>query len=568
MFRVRQWLLNKRFQNRVKAVKRIDTIYLTGELDTWEEIYEAGRIMATFASDVHVVNRIELKGAKPLEMRVPKLKDKALDGKVVDVLIVGGGISGASIARELSKWNIQTLLVDKEVDFALHASSHNDGEVHVGVDLAKGSLKQKYVLKGNHMFDRITTELDVPFERVGQYACFHTGWLYPFVWIYAMKRKYVDGVRDVSLIKHDDLLKQQPTFDPSIRFAMYNHSAGIVSPWELTYAYAENAAKNGVDISLNTVVEGMEVEDENIVRVYTNRGTVYPRIVINAAGVFADDIAKMAKDQFYSIHPRRGTDAIQDLKSNKLIHTVASNISVGHKKKSKHSKGGGLMRTIHGNVLAGPDAVECREKEDFATYPESIKRIYEKQKKTIPDTKQSDIIAYFTGIRAATYEEDFIIEWGRRCHNLYHVAGIQSPGLTSAPAIAIDVAQEIASFLQADRNENFDPIRRGIVHVSELSDEARQQLIAANPDYGKIICRCEQVSKGEIIDALNRPYCPQTIDAVKKRVRPGTGRCQGGFCMPLVAGIIAEKNGIKMEDVMKSSDKSYVLIGSHKGEQS
>lgn len=564
--KLRSLILKKRYQNRVQVRFEDNIIYLTGELDTWKDIYEAGAFMAEPFSRIHVVNDIVLKGAEPLEMRKPKVKDSTLEGKHVDVLVIGAGISGCAIARELSKWKLNILVCDKEADFALHATGRNDGEVHVGVDLSKGSLKQKYVLKGNRLYDQICHELDVPFERVGQYACFTQKWLKPFITMYAWWRKYHDGVKDVSIVSKNKLLQDNPTFNPDFAFALYNSSAGIVSPYELAIAYGENAIHNGVQIALNTVVESMDVKEGRIQAVHTNRGTVYPAVVINAAGVFADDIAEMAGDRFYSIHPRRGTDAIQDVKSGPLIHTVASFIDMSYEALHAHSKGGGLLKTVHGNVLAGPDAVECREKEDFATYPESIERIYRKQHKTIPAVSERDIITYFTGVRAATYEEDFILEWGRKCHNLYHCAGIQSPGLTSAPAFAKDIAEEVAMKLTAADNPAFDPVRRGIPRLNQMKEEERNAMIQKNPDYGVIICRCEEISKGEILDALNSPGCPQTIDAVKKRVRPGMGRCQGGFCMPLVAGIIAEKNHIPMEDVMKSSDRSWILCGKTKGE--
>jgi glycerol-3-phosphate dehydrogenase len=564
--KLRGLILKKRYHNRVQVSFKDNIIYLTGELDTWKDIYEAGALMAEPFSRVHVVNDIVLKRAEPLKMRVPDVKDQTLEGEQPDVLIIGAGISGCAIARELAKWKMKVLVCDKEADFALQATGRNDGEVHVGVDLSKGSLKQKYVLKGNALYDQICRELDVPFERVGQYACFTQKWLKPFITMYAWWRKYHDGVKDVSIVSREKLLKDNPTFNPDFAFALYNSSAGIVSPYELCIAYGENAADNGVKFSLNTAVESMDVKDGEIQAVHTNRGTVKPKVVINAAGVFADDIAEMAGDRFYSIHPRRGTDAIQDVKSGPMIHTVASFIDMSYEALHAHSKGGGLLKTVHGNVLAGPDAVECREKEDFATYPESLDRIYRKQEKTIPTVSRRDIITYFTGVRAATYEEDFILEWGRKCHNLYHCAGIQSPGLTSAPAFARDIAEEVSMKLGAEENPSFNPYRKGIPCLRSMKEEERNALIQKNPDYGVIICRCEEISKGEILDALNRPYCPQTVDAVKKRVRPGMGRCQGGFCMPLVTQIIAEKNHIPLEKVMKSSDRSWILSGATKGE--
>lgn len=562
--------LKKSFGGRVTAVREGDTIRVSGMLATWPDIVKACNMaVSKDKRRVHVVNDIALEGAEPIPMRVPSVRDESLDGKHVDVLVIGGGISGTSIARELSKWDLSVLLVEKEADFALQASGRNDGEVHPGIDLGKGSLKQKYVLLGNRMYDRVCEDLNVPFRRIGQYACFTQGYLKPVLTLYAMWRKYHDGVTDVKIVGKEELLRENPTMNPDFAFAMYNPSAGVVSPYNLTIAYAENAAQNGVELSLDTAVLSMDTEDGAITAVHTNRGTVYPTVVVNAAGVFADDIAEMAGDRFYSIHPRRGTDTIQDVKSAKIIHTIASIIEVNKQALTSHTKGGGLMQTAHGNVLAGPDAVECREKEDFSTRPESIKTIYKKQQKTVPDADTRDIITYFTGVRAPTFEEDFVIEWGRKCRNLYHVGGIQSPGLTSAPAFALDVSQAVADRIAETRpvkkNEHFDPVRKGIPELNRMTPDERAKYIAENPDYGVIICRCEEVSKGEILDALNSPGCPPTIDAVKKRVRPGMGRCQGGFCSPLVAQIIAEHEGIPMSEVRKSSAGSVLLYGPTKG---
>ena len=365
------------------------------------------------------------------------------------------------------------------------------------------------------------------------------------------------------------LLHDHPTLNPDFSFAMYNSTAGVVSPYNLTIAYAENAAQNGAKMSLDTAVLSIDTEDGKITAVHTNRGTVYPGIVVNAAGVFADDVAEMAHDRFYSIHPRRGTDSIQDVKSGKIIDTIASVVYLNKAALKSHSKGGGIMPTAHGNVLTGPDAVECFDKEDYATRPESIKTVYDKQMKTVPAANPRDIITYFTGVRAPTFEEDFVIEWGRNCKNLYHCGGIQSPGLTSAPAFSKDIAKDVAERIGQERpvheKADFDPVRKGIPELRNMSPEERAALIKENPDYGVMICRCEEISKGEILDALNSPYCPPTVDAVKKRVRPGMGRCQGGFCSPLVTKIIAEHEGIPVEDVKKASADSVITYGKTKG---
>ncbi len=562
--------LSKRFGDRVKAELDGDIIRLSGSLSDWSEVVEACLMSSEKNSNIHVVNDIEFTGAEIPKMRVPSLSDDELEGKTPDVLVIGGGISGCAIARELSKWNINVMLVEKEADFALQASGRNDGEVHVGVDLSKGSLKQKYVLLGNRMYDKVCEDLDVPFERIGQYACFTQSYLYIPVWLLVQWRRFHDGVTDARVVGRKKMLEDNPTFNKDFKFAMYNGLAGVVCPYGLTIAYAENAAENGVEAYLNTAVLSMDTENGEIKAVHTNRGTIYPKIVVNAAGVFSDDVAEMANDRFYSIHPRRGTNSIQDKKAARLINTIASVQLIGKQTFSKaHTKGGGLIRTVHGNVLAGPDAVETFDKEDISTRPESIKTVYDKQKQTIKEVSERDIITYFTGVRAPTFEEDFVIEWGRRCKNMLHCGGIQSPGLTAAPAFALDIEKmivdELSKSMKVERNESFNPKRHGVPVLNEMSPEERAKKIAENPDYGVIICRCEEISKGEIIDALERPLCPPTVDAIKKRIRPGMGRCQGGFCSPLVTKIIAEHENIKISDVRKASAESVICFGETKG---
>ena len=559
--------LNKSFGGAVSASYADNCIILRGTMDKWEDIISACQMCATKSSTCHVVNDIVFTGAEIEPMRVPSFEDTALEGRNCDVLIVGGGISGCSIARELSRYKFDVLLVDKEADFALGASGRNDGEVHPGVDLGKGSLKHKYIRRANAMYDKLCEDLDVPFKRTGQYACFKNILLLPFVWLYAMWRRFVDGIDDTSIVLKKKMRETAPLLNEDFAFAISNPSSGSVSPYNLTIAYAENAVANGAKVSLNTAVLGMDVKNGRILSVKTNRGTVYPRLVVNAAGVFSDELARMANDRFFSIHPRRGTNSILDKKTGAKFSTIASVIGAQTPGKT-HTKGGGIVHTAHDNLLVGPDAIETWERENTATTAESIERVFTKQKITMPTLTERDIITYFTGVRAATFEEDFIIERGRKCENIIHVAGIQSPGLTTAPAVAEDVSEMAVDMLGgAEKNESFNPIRKAPPKLSEMSDEERAKLIAENPDYGVIVCRCEEISRGEILDALRSPICVPTLDGVKKRVRPGMGRCQGGFCSPLVTKMIAEYLGVPVTEVKKSSEESPVVFESRKGEK-
>ena len=345
--------LHRAFGGRVTAALADGCIVLRGELDRWDDVVRAGQMAATKYSTCHVVNDITFTGGKDAPMRVPALHDDALDGQTPDVLIIGGGISGVSIARELARQKLDILVVDKECDLALGASGRNDGEVHPGIDLGRGSIKHKYIRRGNAMYDQVCKELDVPFHRVGQYVCFQHGWLRPAVWGYCMWRKYHDGIADTELISGRELLRREPNFNKKTRFAISNPDSGCVCPYGLTIAYAENAVQNGARIALNTAVLGMDVADGQITAVHTNRGTLHPALVINAAGVFAEDVARMADDRFFSIHPRRGTNSILDRKAGAFMHSIAS-VKGSDMVSKTHSKGGGILHTVHDNLLIGP----------------------------------------------------------------------------------------------------------------------------------------------------------------------------------------------------------------------
>ncbi|MFP3090451.1 FAD-dependent oxidoreductase [Treponema sp. TIM-1] len=562
--------LQKEFGGRVRAREDDRCLVLEGELENWTDLVRAGALGAAkpglFKKPRYrgLVNNIRFLGAEIPPMRLPALQDTALEGESPDVLVIGAGISGCAIARELTRYNLKILLIDKEHDVAKHASSRNDGMVHPGIDLRKGSRKHHYNRLGNRMYDHITRELGVDFERTGQYLCFSKPWFTPFLYLSLLYWKWL-GLSGVRVIGKEELHLKEPGLREDLVTALFFPSAGIVCPYGLTIAYGENAVQNGAALSLDTAVLGMTVEGGRITRVKTNRGTVYPRVVVNAAGVFAEDIAAMAGDRFYSIHPRRGTNAILDKKVTPvLVRTIASKIGISSL--NAHTKGGGIVRTVHGNLLVGPDAVETFEKENFATHAESIEATFAKFKQTSSGLTPAQIITYFTGVRAPTYEEDFVVCKGNRTVNLVHAAGIQSPGLTAAPAIALDITRFVKELLEAsgrpvEENPHFNPLRQPIPHTALMETEERRALIKENPDYGIILCRCEEVSKGEILDSLRRPIPCDTLDGVRRRVRPGGGRCQGGFCGPLVLKLIAGEKGIPLEAVTKDGPGSGVLWG-------
>lgn len=535
-------------------------VALYGELDSWDDVVKCGRL-AVIKDSLGVVNRITLKGHTP-KMYLPKITDKKYDNRKPDVVIIGAGIVGSAIARELSKFSLDIMLLEKEYDVALAASSRNDGEIHPGIDLHKGLLKLHYNSIGNRMYPGLCAELGVEFKRRGQVVVLSKWWEKLFAPLFIAKMKSMN-IPDCRVLNRDELLKIEPNVPDWAVGAFYAGTAGVVCPYKMTIALAENAVANGVEICLNTAVTGMELDGERITAVKTNRGVIYPKLVINAAGVYSDVIADMAGDRTFTIHPRKGTLLILDKKSqSRIVNTVMAKSPYGDLKgRDKNTKGGGLVHTIDGNVLVGPNAIEIPDREDTSTGCDCVDSIYNKQSKVAEKMSRGDIITYFAGVRAPTYEEDFVIRKGIFTKNIVHAAGIQSPGLTAAPAIAVDIVKYAVDLLENVKlNTKFNPVRKGVPHLAEADNETRDKMIKANPDYGMIVCRCEEVSKGEIMDALNAPFVVPSTDAIKRRVRAGMGRCQGGFCGPLVVKIIAEKLKIKPEEVNKGNDRSFILI--------
>lgn len=536
------------------------SVVLEGMVSSWEQLYNAGK-MCTNQGYKGVVNKIKVKDLEIPNMRKPKLSDNKLQGKKIDVLIIGGGIIGCAIARELSKWNLSILLVDKEDDLAMHASSRNDGMIHPGIEPKPGSKRAIFNVKGNEMYTRISKELDVKVVRCGSSLLYDNKWLSlakPFLNMRAKKM----GVKGVTFLSKEEVLKREPNIAVPVAGAVHFDTTGITSPYKMTIAYAENAVENGAEVSLNTVVLSINKENGRIISVETNRGTVYPKLVINAAGVFADKIADMAGDQFFSIHPRKGEIIFLDKKKGSLINGVVAKPSLTLAK--GNTKGGGIVKTVDGNVLVGPDAYEQPFTEDFTTNMNNIDALMKKHLPLINGFSPADVITYCAGIRAATYEEDFIIEKSEYVENLVYAAGIQSPGFASAPAIAEEIeriaCKALSEVMEVKPREKWNPKRKGIFDLGSMDKEARSRLIKEKPSYGEIVCRCEGISKGEIIDAINSPIPTYSVDGIKRRVRAGMGRCQGGFCLPTVMNIISEETGLPMTEITKKGNNSYIAI--------
>ncbi|WP_207651479.1 NAD(P)/FAD-dependent oxidoreductase [Caloramator quimbayensis] len=552
-------IINSVSKNIFCAEKR-NSILLEGEVETYEEVIKAGKL-ATNRGYKGVINNIKVKGLTLPSRKHPKLIDNKLERKKVDVLIIGGGVIGSAIARELSKWEISILLIDKEDDLAVHASSRNNGMIHPGIDPNPKTKKAYYNVQGNKLYSKVAKELDVSFERCGNIVLYDA-WYGKIISPVLKLRARLNGVEGMKYLSKRETKELEPYIYDDFIGSVIFPTTGIVSPYKMTIAFAENAVLNGAEVSLNTAALSIKCEDRKIIYVDTNRGRIFPKIVINAAGVHADEIAEMADDRFFTIHPRKGHILILDKKKGQFLNSIVSKPAINQSKSG--TKGGGVTKTIDGNILVGPDAVEQPFKEDYSTNKENIDNIINKHFPILPLISPSDIITYFSGNRAATYEEDFIIEKSEYVKNLIHAAGIQSPGLASAPAIALDIekmaVEVLSTMMEVKPKEKWNPYRKGIPELFKMSEKERNEYIKKRPDYGIIICRCEEISKGEIVDAINSPIPVNSLDAIKRRVRPGMGRCQGAFCTPSVAKIIEENANKNILEITKKGGESYLVV--------
>ncbi|HPJ89516.1 MAG TPA: NAD(P)/FAD-dependent oxidoreductase [Thermotogota bacterium] len=559
--------MSGQYGQKVICSQKGSSILLEGNVAEWTDVVAAGKMAAEIKGIKGVINKIECASVKKKRKAGGELTENVLKDRRVDVLIIGGGIIGCSIARELSKWDLDICLVEKEPDLAMHASSRNDGMIHPGLVPSPGSMKAKYNAKGNGMYETLSRELDFEYKRVGSLLLFDNRWLAPAYPILA-SRAEKNGVPSTEFLTGKKLKrfvnsKDAPSLNKSLesKWAVYIPSTGIVSPYKTTIAVCENAILNGTRLFLNTEVLSFERENDTIISCKTTKGDIHAKIIINCAGTASDEVAELAGDRFFTIHPRKGTILMIDRKRGHLTNTVLSMPNIIGK---KDTKGGGIVPTVEGNLLVGPDAEEQPYKEDYSTSMCHIDAIVNQHFRLLEGIGKKDIITYFAGTRASTYLEDFIVEWSDTISNLFHVAGIQSPGLASAPAIAEDVSEKVVSKLKRMKDVrekvNWQATRKGIPRLAQMDPEQRSVYIIKRPDYGEIVCRCEEISKGEIRDALHSPIPVKTVDGVKRRVRAGMGRCQGGFCKPLVVEIIAEELQMDPLDITKKGQDSYILM--------
>ncbi len=472
-----------------------------------------------------------------------------------DVIIIGGGVVGCSVARELSRFDADILLLERGNDVSVGTSKANSGIVHGGYDAKPGTLKAKFNVAGNAMFDALARELDFPFKRNGSMVlCFDKADIGKLL---ELKEQGVkNGVQGLYVLEGYEAVKaMEPYVSENVVAALVVPNGGIVSPYEMTIAYAENAATNGVEFRFGSEVTAIDRIDGGLQVTCADGFTAQAKYVVNAAGVYADVINNMISPDKMHITARKGDYELLDKTCGYMAsHTL-------FQMPTKMGKGVLVTPTCHGNILVGPTATDVTDKDDVATTPEELASAFDRALLTMPSLNRRNIITQFSGLRAHLDTDDFVIGESAAVKGLYNVAGIESPGLSSAPAIAVHVAEEIAQKLSLGKNANFVAERKGIPHFATLSDEERQKLVAENPLYGRIVCRCETVTEGEIVEAIRRKPGAVDMDGVKRRTRQGMGRCQAGFCTPRVMEILSRELGVPMTEVTKRGGNSQFVIG-------
>ena len=470
-----------------------------------------------------------------------------------DVAIIGAGVTGTAIARELSRYDVKIVVLDKENDVSAGTSKANSGIIHAGYDPGENTLMAKLNAEGNKMFDTIYEELSVPFKRNGSLVvAFDDEQL---AHIDKLKQRGINnGIPGLSILSKEELLKREPAINPEAKGALYAKTAGIIDPMLLTISFMENAVMNGAEYFLDFEVESIKKENGHY-KIISQDNSITAKYVINAAGVFSDRIHNMAAQPAFKIKTRRGQYFLLDKSEANIVSSTIFPCP------TKIGKGILIAPTVHGNVILGPASDDVSDGEDVGTTEEVLEQARAGVRLLTPKASTRNNIRTFAGMRAEPDTDDFVIKEAEGAPNFIDAAGIKSPGLTAAPAIAVYVVSMIKEKgLPLNQKKNFNPIVKRKLFI-EMTEEEQFVLIKKNPLYGRIICRCENITEGDIVDAIKRKPGAATMDGVKRRCRTGMGRCQGGFCGPRVQQILARELNKPLEEIVLEKKSSYILTG-------
>ncbi len=473
-----------------------------------------------------------------------------------DIIIIGAGIVGSLIARFLSQYKIDVLVIEKQVDIGMSPSSANSAIIHAGFDPKPGTKKAKFNVEGNKIWHTLVHELNIPFKKTGSYVIAIGDEEFNKI-LKLYEQGITNGVPSLKILKKEEIIHKEPQINKDVKAALFAPTAMVIDPFEATLAAAENAKIIGVDFLFETEFLEPILDNKKVKGIKTNKGNFYCDWVINSAGLFSDDIAhKFGCLLDFFITPRKGEYIIFDSSAfviNNVLFPVPSEVS----------KGILVSTTTHGNVMIGPNAKNVNDKQDTATTYEGLEEVIKGAKKLIPTIDIKNSIATFAGIRATgnAPDRDFIIEISKEVKGLVNLCGIESPGFASAPAIALYVLSLLrengVKFLLKN---NFNPVRKPRVHFHLLSYNERSELIKKNPLYGRIVCRCEEVTEGEIVDAIHSSIPAKTYDGIKRRTWLGTGRCQGAFDYPRVIQILSRELNLPVEKVTKKGPGSEIIF--------
>lgn len=473
-----------------------------------------------------------------------------------DIIVIGAGVTGTCTARELSKYQAKVCVLDKADDVASGTSKANSGIVHAGYDCKPGTLMAKLNVRGNELLYRLAEELDFPIKKNGSLiVCTiesERGKLDTL-----LEQAHENGVPGARIVEKEELLQMEPNLTPHAVAALYVPTGGIICPFNLAIAMGENAAVNGVEFKFETEVENI-VKKDGYYEVVTNNGVLETKAVVNAAGVYADKMHNMVSEKKMKIVARKGEYLLMDKELGDYFHATIFPLP------GPMGKGVLTAPTIHGNMFVGPSATDIEDKEGVNTTQDIINDLVDKAsashltKDRLPMNK---VITSFAGLRAHEENHEFIVEEVADAPGFFDAAGIESPGLTSSPAIAEMIVGLIQDKYHFAEKDNFVAKRKGITHMEDLTLEEKNALIKEKPEYGSIVCRCEMVTEGEIMDAINRPLGAKSLDGIKRRTRQGMGRCQAGFCTPRTMEILSRELGIPMTEITKKGEGSNMLVG-------
>lgn len=469
-----------------------------------------------------------------------------------DILIIGAGVSGCACARELSRYDAKILVIDKEDDVCCGTSKANSAIVHAGYDCAPGSLMAKLNVEGNALMSQLAEDLDIPFRRNGSLViCFAEEERPGLEKLLA--QGHANGVPGLRIVEHDELLEMEPNLSDEVVAALYAPTGGIICPFALTVALAENAAANGVEFRFNTAAGDIRRADGHFV-VETGQGPIETKTVINAAGVYADRFHNLFGAKKLHITPRRGDYCLLDRTTQGFVDKTIFPLP------GKYGKGILVTPTVHGNTMVGPTAIDVDDPEATNTTAAGIEALTAQGIRSVKNLPMKQVITSFAGLRAHEDGHEFVIGELPEAPGFFDCAGIESPGLSSSPAIGKLVAEQVSGKLGLVKKEHFISKRKGILDPKALSQEEYAALVREEPTYGNVICRCETVTEGEILDAIRRPLGARSLDGIKRRTRTTMGRCQGGFCSARIMAILARELGIPLTAVTKCGPGSQMAF--------